>query len=166
MEEYYSIKQIADSLNVSKQRVYRCIKANHINEVHHDIVKGNTVMMYDKACVDRIKELLSTSSEAHREPHQEVHRDTHNDTVNDTLYDTLVKQLEIKDNQIKELNERLKEVNRSLQQEQQLHLLSKQRVIELEKISTEENSNEPEKDIENEPETDKRTFWQKLFHWQ
>ena len=162
MEEYYSIKQIADSLNVSKQRVYRCIKANHINEVHRDIVKGNTVMMYDKACVDRIKELLSTSGETHHETHQE----SHSNTVNDTLYDTLVKQLEIKDNQIKELNERLKEVNRSLQQEQQLHLLSKQRVIELEKISTEENSNEPEKDIENEPETDKRTFWQKLFHWQ
>ena len=158
MEEYYSIKQIADSLNVSKQRVYRCIKANHINEVHRDIVKGNTVMMYDKACVDRIKELLSTSGETHHE--------SHSNTVNDTLYDTLVKQLEIKDNQIKELNERLKEVNRSLQQEQQLHLLSKQRVIELEKISTEENSDEPEKDIENEPETDKRTFWQKLFHWQ
>ena len=127
MEEYYSIKQIADSLNVSKQRVYRCIKANHINEVHRDIVKGNTVMMYDKSCVDSIKELLSTSSEAH----QDVHHDTHNNTVNDTLYDTLVKQLEIKDNQIKELNERLKEMNRSLQQEQQLHLLSKQRVIEL-----------------------------------
>lgn len=162
MEEYYSIKQIADSLNVSKQRVYRCIKANHINEVHRDIVKGNTVMMYDKACVDRIKELLNTSGETHHETHQE----SHSNTVNDTLYDTLVKQLEIKDNQIKELNERLKEVNRSLQQEQQLHLLSKQRVIELEKISTEENSDEPEKDIENEPETDKRTFWQKLFHWQ
>ena len=95
--EYYSIKQIADSLNISKQRVYRCIKSNHIKEVHRDTVKGNTVLMYDKASIDRIKQLLGVSGE--------VHHDTVDDTVNDTLYDTLLKQLEIKDNQIKELNE-------------------------------------------------------------
>ncbi len=149
--EYYSTKQIADSLNISKQRVYRCIKSNHIKEVHRDTVKGNTVLMYDKASIDRIKQLLGVSGE--------VHHDTVDDTVNDTLYDTLLKQLEIKDNQIKELNERLKESQKALDQEQQLHLLSKQRILELETVQA--NEEEPQNDIESE--SNSKNFWQRLF---
>lgn len=152
MTEYYSTKQIADLLNVSKQRVYRCIKSNCIIEVHRDTVKGNTVLMYDKATVDRIKELLGVSDE--------VHHDTVDDTVNDTLYDTLLKQLEIKDNQIKELNERLKESQKALDQEQQLHLLSKQRILELETVQADEE--EPQNDIESE--SNSKNFWQRFFH--
>lgn len=150
--EYYSTKQIADSLNISKQRVYRCIKSNHIKEVHRDTVKGNTVLMYDKASIDRIKQLLGVSDE--------VHHDTVDDTVNDTLYDTLLKQLEIKDNQIKELNERLKESQKALDQEQQLHLLSKQRILELETVQADKE--EPQNDIESESNSKK--FWQRFFH--
>ena len=150
--EYYSTKQIADSLNISKQRVYRCIKSNHIKEVHRDTVKGNTVLMYDKASIDRIKELLGVSDE--------VHHDTVDDTVNDTLYDTLLKQLEIKDNQIKELNERLKESQKALDQEQQLHLLSKQRILELETVQADEE--ESQNDIESE--SNSKNFWQRFFH--
>ena len=152
MTEYYSTKQIADSLNISKQRVYRCIKSNHIKEVHRDTVKGNTVLMYDKASIDRIKELLGVSDE--------VHHDTVDDTVNDTLYDTLLKQLEIKDNQIKELNERLKESQKALDQEQQLHLLSKQRILELETVQADEE--ESQNDIESE--SNSKNFWQRFFH--
>ena len=152
MTEYYSTKQIADSLNISKQRVYRCIKSNHIKEVHRDTVKGNTVLMYDKASIDRIKQLLCVSDE--------VHHDTVDDTVNDTLYDTLLKQLEIKDNQIKELNERLKESQKALDQEQQLHLLSKQRILELETVQADEE--EPQNDIESE--SNSKNFWQRFFH--
>lgn len=153
--EYYSTKQIADLLNVSKQRVYRCIKSNCISEVHRDTVKGNTVLMYDKATVDRIKELLGVSDE--------VHRDTVDDTVNDTLYDTLLKQLEIKDNQIKELNERLKESQKALDQEQQLHLLSKQRILELETVvQADDEEEEPQSDIEEQSKG--KNFWQRFFH--
>ncbi len=45
--ESYSIKEMADILGVSKQRVYRCIKVNHIKEIHTDVVKGNSVLKYD-----------------------------------------------------------------------------------------------------------------------
>lgn len=99
--EYLSMKQIADQLNVSKQRVYRCIKSNCISEAHHE-------------------------------------------TVHDTVYEALLKQLEIKDQQIKELNERLAEAHKSLDQEQQLHLLSKQRIKELEEKPTEPESPDQE----------------------
>lgn len=133
-QQYYSTKQIADLLNVSKQRVYRSIKANCISEAHRDTVKGNTVLMYDKATVDRIKELLGVSDE--------VHHDTVDEAVNDTLYDTLLKQLEIKDNQIIELTERLKDAQKALDQEQQLHLLSKQRILALESVDKTDESDQ------------------------
>lgn len=138
--EFFSIKQIADMLGVSKQRVYRCIKSHCISEAHRDTVKGNTVLMYDKATINQIKELLGVSDE--------VHHDTVNETVNDTLYDTLLKQLEVKDNQIQELNERLKEAQKALSQEQQLHLLSKQHIFELE--ATKE-------------EVKPQSWWERLF---
>lgn len=138
--EYLSMKQIADQLNVSKQRVYRCIKSNCISEAHHEVVKGNTVLMYDNAAVERIKQFLGvTNNET-----VEVHREAHQETVHDTVYEALLKQLEIKDQQIKELNERLAEAHKSLDQEQQLHLLSKQRIKELEEKPTEPESPDQE----------------------
>lgn len=47
-----TIKQIADELGVSKQRVYRFIKQNCINEAH----QRNGVMYYDDAAETRIKQ--------------------------------------------------------------------------------------------------------------
>ena len=67
--EYLSMKQIADQLNVSKQRVYRCIKSNCISEAHHEVVKGNTVLMYDNAAVERIKQLLGVTNDETVEVH-------------------------------------------------------------------------------------------------
>ena len=55
--------------------------------------------------------------EVHREVHQEA-GEAHHETVHDTVYEALLKQLEIKDQQIKELNERLAEAHKSLDQEQ------------------------------------------------
>lgn len=146
-KEFLSMRQIADQLNVSKQRVYRCIKSNCISEAHHEVVKGNTVLMYDIAAVERIKQLLGVTDneavEVHREVHQEA-GEAHHETVHDTVYEALLKQLEIKDQQIKELNERLAEAHKSLDQEQQLHLLSKQRIKELEEKPTEPESPDQE----------------------
>ena len=47
-----TIRQIADELGVSKQRVYRIIKQNCINEAH----QRNGVMYYDDAAETRIKQ--------------------------------------------------------------------------------------------------------------
>ena len=47
-----TIRQIADELGVSKQRVYRFIKQNCINEAH----QRNGVMYYDDAAETRIKQ--------------------------------------------------------------------------------------------------------------
>lgn len=157
-KEFLSMKQIADQLNVSKQRVYRCIKSNCISEAHHEVVKGNTVLMYDNVAVERIKQLLGvTDNEA-----VEVHREVHQEAVHDTVYEALLKQLEIKDQQIKELNERLAEAHKSLDQEQQLHLLSKQRIKELEEKPTEPESPDQEESAA-EPVQNKKPWWKRFF---
>lgn len=153
--EFLSMKQIADQLNVSKQRVYRCIKSNCINEAHSETVKGNTVLMYDMSAVEQIKQLLGVTDDEAVEVHHEVHQET----VHDTVYEALLKQLEIKDQQIKELNERLAEAHKSLDQEQQLHLLSKQRIKELEEKPAEQEN--PETPNQEELSTD--GFWKKIL---
>ena len=157
--EFLSMKQIADQLNVSKQRVYRCIKSNCINEAHSETVKGNTVLMYDMAAVERIKQLLGVTNDET----VEVHREVHQEAVHDTVYEALLKQLEIKDQQIKELNERLAEAHKSLDQEQQLHLLSKQRILELESKSEEPGTpDNTDQNIESEDILPTKT-WKTYF---
>ena len=80
--EYYSIKDMANKLNIPKQKVYRSIKRYCINEAHQEAVKGNTVLMYDDVAFKRIAELLGISYSASF------------DAPNDTLFDALLKQSE------------------------------------------------------------------------
>lgn len=150
--ESYSIKDMADILGVSKQRVYRCIRANHIKEMHTDIVKGNSVLKYDKQVLEQIREFLEDSANISDEAHQKHS----SDIVNDILYETLVEQLRIKDRQIEELNERLAEANRNLDQAQKLHAMDKQRLLELESEQAEESLQDQE---------ERKGFWSRLFRW-
>ncbi len=151
--EYLSQKQIAEKLGVSKQKVYRCIKLNHIKEALHETVKGNTVLMYDMQAIEQIKSILQSGGTTSHEAPNEVHHDT----VNEALYEALLKQIDTKDKQIAELNERLAEAHKSLDQEQQLHLLSKQRILEL------ESKEEPQDDTETPPEEPEKKWWKKIF---
>ena len=145
-----TIKQIADELGIDKQRVYRYIKKNCINEAH----QKNGVMYYDDVAESAIKQGLSgksTSGEAHHEAHQ----NRINEAVIDTLLnqsEMLKKELEIKNKQIEELNERLSENQKLLDQEQQLHAMTKQELKMLE-VKVDEQS----------PEEEKKPWWQKLF---
>lgn len=118
-----TIKQIADELGIDKQRVYRYIKKNHINEAH----QKNGVMYYDEVVESGIKQAFSQN-----EPHQ---ASTSNDTVIDVLVkqsEMLQKELEIKNKQIEELNERLAENQKLLNQAQQLHAMTEQKMRLLE----------------------------------
>ena len=150
--ESYSIKDMADILGVSKQRVYRCIRANHIKETHTDIVKGNSVLKYDKQVLELIRGILEDTAAIS----DEAHHKHSSDIVNDILYETLVEQLRIKDKQIEELNERLAEANRNLDNAQKLHAMDKQKLLELESKQEEEN-------IQDQEEV--KGFWRRLFRW-
>ena len=113
-----TIKQIADELGVSKQRVYRFIKQNCINEVH----QRNGVMYFDDAAEIRIKKGFS-KNEPHREPLHEAHQNRINDAVSDTVSDAVIEllreELNQKNEQIRQLNERLAETTAALAVAQQ-----------------------------------------------
>lgn len=147
MGKYYTTKEMADLLGVSKQRVYRYIKANHISEARQETVKGNTVMIYDSTVFERIKDSLKANNAS-----DDVHREAHQETPLEVAYEALVKQLEVKDKQISELQ-------KALDQEQQLHLLSKQRILALE-----EKQQEPEDAAEAEQPENRKGFFSRLFH--
>ena len=102
-EQRYTIKQMADMLHLSKQKVYRCIKSNDIHENGSEVLQGNTVLMYSEAAFFKIKTLLGASSEVHR---SDVHQNT-NDTRPDTLMSVLLNQIDVKDKQISDLNNQI-----------------------------------------------------------
>lgn len=62
-----TIKQLSDEIGVDKQKVYRYIKKNHINEAHQE----NGVMYYDETVQMQIKQALS-QNEAHHEAYQNL----------------------------------------------------------------------------------------------
>ncbi|MBP3469449.1 MAG: hypothetical protein J6K26_08025 [Lachnospiraceae bacterium] len=160
-----TMKQLADELGVNKQRVYRYIKKNCINEAHQD--KG--VKYYDEAAQTIIKQGFLNI-----EPLQESTSKSTSDTLNETVIEVLKKQteilqkeLEIKNQQISELNARLAESQRLLDQQQQLTAIAEKKVMEIEKKPDYEMSPEDNKEISesktiSEPEQDKK-WWRRLF---
>ena len=117
-----TIREIANELGVDKQKVYRFIKQNHINEAHHEALQRSGVKYYDEAAETIIKQGFSdetASSEAHHEAHHEAHQNRINEAVFDAVIEMLQKELEIKNEQIRELNERLSECSAALLAAQQ-----------------------------------------------
>lgn len=122
-----TIKQIADEIGISKQKVYRYIKNNHIIEAH----QNNGMMYYDETAETIIKQAFEENNQIN-----EVNQNHINDTVNDTLIELLKTELEIKNKQIEELNSRLSEVTavltatqKSMQAEQLLHAGTQQKQL-------------------------------------
>ena len=125
-----TIKQIADELGIDKQKVYRFVKKNHINEVHREALQKNDVKHYDEVAESLIKSAFLES-----EAHHEALQTTSNDAVIDVLLkqsEMLQKELEIKNRQIEELTKMLADNQKLLDQAQQLHALSEKKILLLE----------------------------------
>lgn len=139
-----TMKQIADEIGIDKQRVYRYIKKNHINEAH----QKNGVMYYNEAAERLIKQEFSE---------KEVHQGSaSSDAVIDVLLkqsEMLKKELEAKDKQIESLHkslerttEALASAQESLKVAQLLQANAEQRVKLLEQAeesATEETGKKP-----------------------
>lgn len=155
--EYLSQKQIADRFGVPKQKIYRCIKLNHIKEAHSEVVKGNTVLMYDKQAIEQIESILkggaTTSSEAHSEAHSEVHHEA----VNEALNEAVLKQLDILNEQLKAKDKQIENLTKLLDQEQQLNAMNQQKILALET-----KLEEPTEPVEPDEEAQKG-FWTRFF---
>lgn len=91
-----TLKEIAEDLNIPKQKVYRYVKANCINEAHQS---GQT-KYYDEVAQKQIKEGLVDFV---------VHQKTTSEPHHEAIYDVLIEQLKIKDAQIEDLNKRLEQ---------------------------------------------------------
>jgi len=104
-----TIKQIADELGIDKQKVYRYIKKNHINEANQE----QGVMYYDEAAQNILK--------SHFDKNITLEKSLASTPVDVLLKhsEILEKELEIKNEQIKELNARLAESNAALLSAQQ-----------------------------------------------
>lgn len=105
-----TIKQIADELGVPKQRVYRFIKRECINEAH----QSGSLMHYDEAAESLIKNAFSKTNHI-----SEAHQSASSDTAVDALISTLQKELESKNATIDRLTAALEHTTASLEAAQQ-----------------------------------------------
>lgn len=89
-----TLKQIADELGVSKQQVYRFVKAECINEVHHEALEAHqskSVKYYDEAAENTIKAYFQGKAqpiEVHHEAHQSPD-EAHHNAVNEAVVESL-----------------------------------------------------------------------------
>lgn len=102
-----TIKQVAEELEISKQKLYRYIKSHHINDAHQTA----SVIYIDDVLESKLKQhfLSETVSD-------DVHHDAHQTASNDAVIEALLMQLQKKDEQIETLQ-------KLLDQEQQLHAM-------------------------------------------
>ena len=152
--EYLSTKQIADKLNLPKQKVYRCIKLNHIKEAHTETVKGNTVLMYDKQAIEQIESILQGGATTSNEAHSEVHHEA----VNEALNEAVLKQLDILNEQLKAKDKQIENLQKLLDQEQHLNAMNHEKILLLESKLEEPNEVDPKESDEQQ-----KGFWAKIF---
>ena len=93
-----TLKQIADEIGVPKQQVYRYVKAECINEVHHEAFEARqskSVKYYNEAAESAIKayfqgkvqpiEVHHEAAEAHHDVHHEVHREAEPESLKSVI---------------------------------------------------------------------------------
>jgi hypothetical protein len=107
-----TIKQIADNLGISKQKAYRFIRNNRISEAHREA----GVMWYDDVAVSLVNEHFEKAEHV-----SEAHREATNSDVVEAVINMLKKELEVKNKQIDELTEALREAQQAVTTAQALH---------------------------------------------
>lgn len=127
-----TIKQMADELEVDKQKIYRFIKKHHINEVH----QKNGIFYYDKVAQSLIYQAFAKNT---------ISNETHqNDTINNLLVLMLQKELEQKNKQIEELTAIVKQQAESINASEH-NSLAKTLIDEQKQLITSNADEEPQK---------------------
>jgi len=123
-----TLKQIADEIGIDKQKVYRFVKKNCINEAH----QKNGVMYYDEVAESKIKQGF-VSNEVHQES-----------TSSEAVIDVLLKQSETLQKELDIKNQQIANLQKLLDQEQQLRMVTEQKLLLLEEKQEEEQNQQPE----------------------
>lgn len=121
-----TIKQIADELGVSKQKVYRFIVRNHITASSE--VKQSK--LYDEATEMLIKQGI-LEDEPYQKSHHEAHQNHINDTVSEAVIELLRKELEQKNEQLQEKDRQIREKDQQIS-EMQAQLSMNQKLMDQE----------------------------------
>lgn len=130
-----TIKQIADEVGVSKQAVFK--KIDNLG-LRQRMSKVNNQWLIDENSENTIKAAFSTTNKT------STSSATDSQKV-DSLIATLQKELEVKNGQISHLQ-------KLLDQEQQLRMVTEQKLLLLE-----DQNQQPEEEV-------KETFWHRLWH--
>lgn len=129
MKEYLSIKEFAELVGVSQQAIYKQL--------------NNKLKPYLKV-VDNKKMLNKSAVELFKKP-------DNSSTVEQQLINMLQTELNQK-------NEQIATLQKLLDQEQQLHAMTRQELLLLE-----EKNREPEVEAPEPTEPEKKSWWQKIF---
>lgn len=121
-----TIKQIADELGVSKQKVYRFIVRNHITASSE--VKQSK--LYDEATEMLIKQGI-LEDEPYQKSHHEAHQNHINDTVSEAVIELLRKEMEQKNEQLQEKDRQIREKDQQIS-EMQAQLSMNQKLMDQE----------------------------------
>lgn len=122
-----TIKEVADQLGISKQRVYRYYIKNCISDVH----QTTSPIQLSDAVVSEILQHF-TEKTASSDAHHDAHQTASSDTVSDAVYDALLRQLEEKDRQLAAKDQQISDLIEKLDQEQKLHAMTQNKVLMLE----------------------------------
>ena len=158
-----TIKQLADELNVSRQYIHKVIRLLPSNSQPK---KVDNKYIVDTKSEKQIKKYMETrhSTKSTRKPRKQV--DTVEGLQQDRIED-LKEQNNFYRDQIKELQKRLENSQKLIDQEQQLHLSDQKRIEKLEQPEKQNNPTSKETEEEttdNQPEEQpKKSFFKRLF---
>lgn len=152
MAEYVSIKEFAEMAGVSQQSIYKRIKKED-NPIQPYIKRlNNKPMISIEALILYNKDNYIMSDITVDDTYQnneEIIENKNNDDTRKILEEQIIfykEQLKEKDKQINMLLDRIKETTKALDQQQQLTMIDKKTIFELEeKIKEKENENEIER---------------------
>ena len=106
-----SIKQIADYLGCPKIKVYKYIRAMHIEECS----KNGTTMLYSEQVADRIiADLKSEIEEAEHSENALKHSEEQHENTLETVIGTLTAQLKVKDEQLAAKDRQIEQLTAAL----------------------------------------------------
>lgn len=117
-KEFLTVKEFAAQVGVSVQSIYKRLR-NKQDEIQKFVISKDKRYFIAAEAIEKI--------------YKNKQENNSNQEDNDSNIIAILKeQLELKDKQIEELNRRLEEVIKSLNQQQQLMLLDKQKILMLE----------------------------------
>lgn len=164
-KQYLTVAQVAEKAGVTKQAVYQ--RLNKDLNKYVKVIDNKKMLNISVLNEFEVKSIEQANS-------QELNNDLTStlNTLNNVV-ETLKQQLQVKDEQIKDLNNRLEQALNNQSQDNYIMMAQQQnKLLDTTKVSNEdiEKTDNPHDTISNvntevtEPKQTKQTFWKKIFN--